>query len=283
MSEPQKYRYSDYGLWPLPRLPEWDKTAYPYALIDIFDNSFIGPDTPDDAFRLYAFDKQGYVEKTFLDGKLYTLGGDIINDGEAFRLNFKSWVCRGMEWIAEDDTTGSLGVSLGLLLWANNDVLYKGGDLYLAASEPVPEPMIAFDLQSFRNGFFLGLCGMPMPISSKTPTAYSYNGVVLPGLPEWDKETYPYAFICTDTSGNSIAYFTEKKSYVDSVSNRALTPESQCSFIKSVLKDGKWGALSNQYTYYGVVPDILVWTNCDILYKDGTMYLAASDPIPVYE
>ena len=31
--------------------------------------------------------------------------------------------------------------------------------------------------------------------NAKTPDGYSYNGVQLPKLPEWDKEMYPYAVI----------------------------------------------------------------------------------------
>ena len=33
------------------------------------------------------------------------------------------------------------------------------------------------------------------PVPVQTATMYSYNGTVLPALPEWDKETYPYAYI----------------------------------------------------------------------------------------
>ena len=34
---------------------------------------------------------------------------------------------------------------------------------------------------------------------SVEPIAYSYNGTVWPALPEWDKTTYPYAILYTNT------------------------------------------------------------------------------------
>ena len=51
-------------------------------------------------------------------------------------------------------------------------------------------------MKSCVKGLMMGCCSRPFPLSAKKePVAYLYNGVRLPALPEWDKETYPYALI----------------------------------------------------------------------------------------
>jgi hypothetical protein len=113
----------------------------------------------------------------------------------------------------------------------------------------------------------------------KQPTAYLYNGVRLPALPEWDKETYPYACIGKMSTDSFINVCSSSPfAVIDGV----------CSFKGAVLhnaynKFGEWsGFTSFNLSSYLSYSDVL-WTNTDILNSDGSVYLSASDPIPVYE
>lgn len=113
---------------------------------------------------------------------------------------------------------------------------------------------------------------------------YLYNGIELPPLPEWDRETYPYAFILRyHESGNY-------RLFIASAEVRYYTSSSTTQFIEYTggyyhrYSDTKWGDAENQSlgfsptTNYQGVP---IWSNYDLYTTDGTLYLAATDPIPV--
>ncbi len=130
------------------------------------------------------------------------------------------------------------------------------------------------DLNSWLAGFAIGLCGKPLPIIKKTPIGYSYNGVVLPELPEWDKETYPYAYILNeDINVNGYVLVLCK-------TTKTTTTDWRMNFIwASAYKvvDNAWQSIS------GAFGGVVVWSNTDVYASDNTLYLSASDPIPVYE
>ena len=106
-----------------------------------------------------------------------------------------------------------------------------------------------------------------------------YNGVELPKLPEWDKTAYPYAYI-THTDGlYSFFYEATAKNVGDGGYMLSLSAGRMY-----LLKDGAW---EKKVTYGG---GYLIWSNSDVYYGEGeaideelrgTLYLAASDPIPV--
>lgn len=135
------------------------------------------------------------------------------------------------------------------------------------------------------------LVGRRIAGQRRKPVAYLYNGVELPPLPEWDKETYPYAFIshrksdgvyelyaCSRipthspvTEGDGIVVWypaqlylcTDDKSWVFKTQYSEELMEGNKVFVLDIRKDH-------------------LWSNVDILNEDGTLCLAASDPIPVY-
>ena len=112
---------------------------------------------------------------------------------------------------------------------------------------------------------------------------YLYNGVKLPPLPEWDKETYPYAVIITTSSG-----------YVLFVCQQEPAPRPAVSDDPSYIWFGEydykpmsaycyepysqWEELSTSFSYCS---NNIFWTNTDIYNEDGSVYLAASEPVPV--
>ena len=133
--------------------------------------------------------------------------------------------------------------------------------------------------------YLLAQCAPPLKLPDKQPTAYSYNGVVLPKLPEWDKTVYPYAVITKTSSG-----------YALFVCQQEPAPRPAISSDPSYIWFGEYDykpMKTNCYEPYSEWEDItassiycsknIFWTDTDIYNTDGTVYLAASSPIPVYE
>lgn len=119
---------------------------------------------------------------------------------------------------------------------------------------------------------------------------YLYNGKELPALPVWDKNEYPYAFIAR---GHVFGYhFVVTKSPAQCFDRTDSTGASEYVVIdweapsmrSAVIRDGasSWGELHSDTTNTDIVlyTDGLIWANYDI-YKDGTIYRSATDPIPL--
>lgn len=115
----------------------------------------------------------------------------------------------------------------------------------------------------------------------RQPVAYLYNGVRLPALPEWDKTAYPYAYIGRNYGGNTFLYFTDVPAvytfWALNCSNVTVT---------TYQHDGnnwKEGILNEYFENYSPFASPSVWANYGILSEDESVYLAASEPVPVYE
>ena len=136
---------------------------------------------------------------------------------------------------------------------------------------------------------------------SGEPIAYLYNGVRLPDINEvWtDKETYPYALITvgydsahtadyyelflSDQPVTARAYDTGDASYLN---NSGAT----MNYLRFVLNGNAWAEHPTDYGStlsngkYKSGSGTFLYANYDVLKKaDGTTYLAASEPVPVYE
>ena len=137
---------------------------------------------------------------------------------------------------------------------------------------------------------------------AKPPVAYLYNGYRLPPLPEWDREKYPYIMMnWFNDSGKPLSscllyafskpyHLTHYRTLYDDYT--ICPPEDEtilCS--KSRYINGVYSPFSDMlespsetypYNQNGLTsnPD---WANYDVLNKNGTLYLAASEPVPVYE
>lgn len=134
---------------------------------------------------------------------------------------------------------------------------------------------------NYKLSFALGLIA-PGTVG-REPVAYLYNGVVLPKLPEWDRETYPYAMIrCSQT--DSAKYMLEVSA--SAIAFDALPAEGvriDPPSAQYATRDDGWELSSMRETAeYFFNNDTIRWTNHDFFYADGTLYLAASDPVPVY-
>ena len=153
-----------------------------------------------------------------------------------------------------------------------------------------------FDLQDWLTGWLYGMVGRFMLVKNvPIPIAYSYNGTVLPKLPEWDKETYPYAVIYEfgDGTGKYLFVMTEPPiTYGYSFMGGYRVELSDGAFGKFVAgpHDAEW----HNDGWYGTEAvgnchvDEVLWSNTDIYYHDGasdglagTLLIAASEPVPI--
>ena len=138
------------------------------------------------------------------------------------------------------------------------------------------------DKTSFTLGWLVGKQIAGMRMVKGEPVAYLYNGVRLPALPEWDMEVYPYAVI---HDYNDFLVLTSKPFLTpnESVFGDYVSIE-KCSLKRYKLTDGAWVYYDEaEESGASVGYDNLIWSNHDIPGLDVTVYLEATDPIPVYE
>lgn len=179
------------------------------------------------------------------------------------------------------------------ILWTKTDICDADGNVVYEASAPVP----LFDLKSWLTGFALGLAGKPLPLApaQKEPVAYLYNGVRLPPLPEVDIKKYPYTYLSRSFIGDKLykISFVARDNPVQVngdnvyISAGALTSydidayhgktDFELSYLDSTHDDFVWGI------YGDIVFNEIIWSNYNIYNTNGTVFLSASDPIPVYE
>lgn len=133
----------------------------------------------------------------------------------------------------------------------------------------------------------------------REPIAYSYNGVILPALPEWDRERYPYAYITYWSSFGEFSLFTHEKRPIAYTQHTESgdwltigTPEGcEVSYWGTVSPGNKkgWDGRAEPITTRNsegsalTSKEVVLWTNTDILNEDGTVFQTTSEPIPVYE
>lgn len=178
-------------------------------------------------------------------------------------------------------------------------------------------------LNSHIIGYVLRKCGVPMAeliaemiCNAKKVIGYSYNGTVLPKLPEWDEKTYPYAvmaiqeitdtlyvanlFLCAEcpTCGywyaNAISKGDDLKVSGDVVKYVLYSDIAINDTMAFDVPTANAWVFVETKTYSSDTKKLwdereAIWTNADVLYSghrteaDGGVFLAASDPIPVYE
>lgn len=117
-----------------------------------------------------------------------------------------------------------------------------------------------------------------MAVIESKGNGYSlFNGVKLPSLPEWDKETYPYAVMVENVQ---LFFSTVPYNYL---------PDTDRMFVDGGLRtiyklvDGVWNLVregnENLFTSFTASGNSL-WVNYDVINTtDNSVYLAASEPI----
>jgi hypothetical protein len=124
---------------------------------------------------------------------------------------------------------------------------------------------------------------------------YLYNGVELPALPDYDKTKFPYAYIITTNYENHPYHL---RLYTSPFLPKSGDTQRVYILEDSTMDDRVWylgadnwsGRNENHVDNYddNKTPlwnnerySTFVWANTDILNADGSIYLAASDPVPV--
>lgn len=139
-----------------------------------------------------------------------------------------------------------------------------------------------------RNQWFRLGQAVRRGVGARVPVAYLYNGVRLPDIykvytPEIQK-THPYVFIYLDGyTGYYWLWAFTKPIYRVNITGLLAYPDGAVA-IRWVLytDETEWGhKIENAQS--GLFTASSLWANFDVLNEDGTVYLAASDPIPVYE
>lgn len=132
-----------------------------------------------------------------------------------------------------------------------------------------------------------------------------YNGIKLPELPQWNTSLYPYAYIKDVRSGTNSYYLVCKKEKAnrgkpwttDGIWWGDLRNSREYEFIAYCcnVERMKWELAEETDPVIFFMWDAekypIVWANEDIMYDfyeqnpslDGTVYLPATDPVPVYE
>ena len=267
-----KYLYNGVEL---PQLPEWDNVAYPYALIYRHIES---------GNYYLRCGEQAFVDRTHATvPNIYQSGKSVwySNDGSAWKYG-------------DSDVAGdTISPTYNNIIWTNHNILStKDSSVYLAASDPIPVTSSpAPDPTSMLMGWLVGraIAGQRgKKAEPSEPIAYLYNGVQLPKLPEWDKEKYPYAYITASTSPRRLILTATNKKVMRTNGTCSVTATNPYdSYAVYELTDGEWVS----GTYNGSF--IAVWCSEDLYYSSvlsddtdsdlaGTLYLAASEPVPVY-
>jgi len=142
------------------------------------------------------------------------------------------------------------------------------------------------DKQSMTLGMLIGRQIAGLRSARKEPVAYLYNGVRFPVLPEYDAEKYPY--IACSLSGYFVAIQNPSRlEHISTTGKICLGAAPGESFLLwSYGSTGEFTSVvetENPHDYYQVLITDPIWSNYDILDADGNLYLAASEPVPVYE
>lgn len=272
----------------LPALPNWDKALYPYVYIS---NGFSGIGRKFVCFQNieYGVNDSGYYCLVIPAG---TGMSGLYSDGQ---------------WKTPTVTTTDTRITIpnDAFVWANFDVLNEDGSVYLAASEPVPilAPILAPTLDplslwlGWEAGNWVARQRGKKAEEEKTPVAYLYNGVRLPDIDtayaafadendvtvEQAKEMLPYAIILT-AGGSTYLYICTFELSIDT--NGKLNNSADGVSFVYWSHDESWSASGGGYIDAGnfdTNPLFCVWSSHDILNSKGSVYLAASEPVPVYE
>lgn len=233
----------------------------------------------------------------FLSGNAFIYSSDVpgikmINSckSQVYILNDGKWVLNSS---ADIPAGTEYNQSVYVPHWASYDVVYNSlTDVFLPASEPVHVTYVideGYDETSFKIGLTLGLCGKgivdgELEVAGESVQMYSYNGTMLPALPEWDKTTYPYAYIITDypiNGGHGIIVSSIPLVAIDGVMATTNTLVDIYGYIEGMGLTSWVHSNSCELTEGDGRGNSVIWCSSDIFSDNGSLYLEASDPVPV--
>lgn len=141
------------------------------------------------------------------------------------------------------------GIPVSNIIWANFDVLNEDGSTLLEASDPVP------------------LC--------------NYNGVELPELPEL---VHPYAFITYYSDGDWYYLYVLAEKATITTMYMGDGAETGKAKLRYFYNGNAWDNPTDETAnaVLGTAYYKPIWSNYEMLDNHGSLYLSASEPVPVY-
>ena len=236
-----------------------DKETFPYAVIFGATSAEASQGIK---YTAWGFSSLGsYDGASFIVENSFAAGFYITNDS-------KSWTFVGVS-----TEFGQREVD-AVPLWSNHDILNPDGSVYLAASTPI---RVDSKLKISVGGEY-----------------YSYNGVGLPKLPEWDKTTYPYAAIFRVAMDGSFMLILTSQPQI--ISDNELTCASDFAV------DGYYALAASNYAEFdhmetfprqvsalwniattSLLDQEWAWANHDVLLSDNSVFVPASEPVPCFQ
>ena len=266
-----------------PKLSEWDREMYPWLVVvqELMRVSYC-------PYVLYCFSEK---PTTYLSNGVYYLSVPTGTSYIGFIKRTKGW---------EEDEDGDLhGASIIQVtnstlsnigdcsfVWANFDVNDENGEVLVAASDPMP--LYDLDVREMSYGVYY----------ETTVTHYcEYNRMKAAALPSWDKSKFPYAVMFLYSLASFSLYLsTTPFRYIDgspdeahdgtlvSVNNGCVTGYSCGDGLTWTVDNTRAGLVwANKSFCSDTTLNAFFWSNHDILNEDGSVFLAASEPVPVYE
>lgn len=180
---------------------------------------------------------------------------------------------------------GSVEIPDGVLISSDGYILTDCNGVYLIAAVAA-EPDEPDEPGEVATMYLYGTPSESGNIGLRVGDAVIYyNGVVSPRLPEHEEGVFESAFIvfAGGLAQRYQVFFTPEITYRESESGMWHFCYADGTIYYS-LYDGEWKypqTISNGGAY-GTIDSVL-WSNTDLLNKDGTVGHAKSDPIPVGE
>lgn len=256
-----------------PTLPSYDSVANPYYLIQ-FE---------------YAIGAENWETVRFWFGAApLTWNGSAVTNAVAFSLftygtGSPEWTAWGVMAEAGEMalTPGPTTADTYMRLYTNHDILDGTGAVWLAKGTVTPtEEDKAAEIQIRKKSQLAGIIAAwcaPVrqpPKPTAEPVAFLYNGVRLPGLPE---STRQYVTIALRVNGEYLAVFSAGKSTAFEDGTILANPSLHDMYL---YENGEW--ISTNMSAFPTP----IWANYDMYYTEtagGGLFLATSEPIPVYE
>ena len=234
-----------------------DKETYPYVYIAYRPSMALYGLTLSNVSISIDSGSSNYVADTNGNIAIYAL-----QNGE-WKLNSTSPITAGQ-------VVGTVAGSP--MIWCNHNILNEDGSVYLAASTPI---RAGSKLQISAGGY------------------YSYNSVLLPPLPEYDKAVYPYATIFRTASDPTFMLVLTSQPQI--ISNDNLTCASDFAIdvyysfaATNYTEFGHYEAFPRQVSaLWNIATTSLLdqgwaWANHDVLLHDNSVFVPASEPVPCF-
>ena len=222
----------------------------------------------------------------------YDEGVGITNTGNTFTRTYSDGV-----WSEESQNTEALALNPGVngqvyqRIYTNANI-FNGDDIWLAENTvtPLDEEQQQINMKSQLAGFLGAWVSRVRQFPHREPVAFLYGtcDTPLPDIysvytPELQKQ-FPYAYMFISAWGSPTFGIATARPYSSDGKKMAIPPHDRIAVMCSNALD-KWAELTDVHNFPNGITDHLFpfWTNFDLKSEDGTLYLAASEPIPIYE